>query len=77
MTICFILQLHVLSEYGANTERIRSGHITQKYRLSKSLILDVKIKYVCVLGCTKRSFICFIHEKMMYICIFRQKDIEQ
>lgn len=42
MAICFILQLHVLSEYGANTERIRSGHITQKYRLSKSLISDIK-----------------------------------
>ena len=47
MAICFILQLHVLSEYGANTERIRSGHITQKYRLSKSLISDIK-KYLYI-----------------------------
>ena len=42
MAICFILHLHVLSEYGATTERIRSGHITQKYRLPKSLIPDIK-----------------------------------
>ena len=76
MAICFILQLHVLSEYGANMERIRSVYITQKYRLSKSLILDIKLIYVGF-GSTKRLFICFSPEKMMYICIFRQKEIEQ
>lgn len=76
MAICFILYLHILSEYGANTERIRSGHITQKYRLSKSLILDIKLIYVGF-GYTKRLFICFSPEKMMYICIFRQKEIKQ
>ena len=76
MAICFILQLHVLSEYGANTERIRSEYITQKYRLSKRLILDKKIS-VYIPICTKRLFIYFSPEKMMYICIFRQKEIKQ
>ncbi len=32
---------------------------------------------MCVFGSTKRLFICFSPEKMMYICIFRQKEIKQ
>ena len=72
MAICFILQLHVLSEYGANTEWTHNT----KTQTAKKSYFRYKKTSVYIPIYTKRLFICFSPEKMMYICIFRQKDIE-